>query len=391
MRMTAGLWSIVLALLIGNAYGVPQGASSATQTAATVAIDDDDIGGLVTSGKGPEAGVWVIAETTDLPTRFARIVVTDDRGRYLIPDLPKASYDVWVRGYGLVDSAHVRSAPGRRLNLAATPATDARAAAHYYPSGYWFSLMQVPPKSDFPGTGANGIDPAMKTQADWLRTLKSGTCWACHALGTQATREIPAALDAMSAADAWQRRILSGQAGGNMMQGMSALGMGRALTMFADWSTRIAKGEVPPAPPRPQGIERAIVITEWDWADPKAYLHDEVSTDRRNPRLNANGLIYGALELSADYLPVLDPSKNSVSRVPLTVRDPATRPTSPEMAMPSLFWDKEVDLDEPQQRPQSDVRREGARVVDVHRPPRAEPRFLQGRVGSSVGEAYAGQ
>jgi hypothetical protein len=338
--MIAGLWSIVLALAIGGAHGAPQRASSATP--AAVAIDDDDIGGVVTSSKGPEAGVWVIAETTDLPTRFARIVVTDESGRYLIPDLPKASYDVWVRGYGLVDSARVRSASGRRLNLAATPTTDARAAAHYYPSGYWFSLMQVPPKSDFPGTGANGIAPAMKTQADWLRTLKSGTCWACHALGTQATREIPAVLDAMSATDAWQRRILSGQAGGNMMQGMSALGMGRAVTMFADWSTRIAKGEVPPAPPRPQGIERSIVITEWDWADPKAYLHDEVSTDRRNPRLNANGLIYGSLELSADYLPVLDPAKNSVSRVPLTVRDPATRPTSPEMAMPSLTWDSEV-------------------------------------------------
>jgi hypothetical protein len=174
MRMIAGLWSIVLALAIGGAHGAPQRASSATPAAA-VAIDDDDIGGVVTGSKGPEAGVWVIAETADLPTRFARIVVTDESGRYLIPDLPKASYDVWVRGYGLVDSARVHTAPGRRLNLAATPATDARAAAHYYPSGYWFSLMQVPPKSDFPGTGANGIAPAMKTQADWLRTLKSGT------------------------------------------------------------------------------------------------------------------------------------------------------------------------------------------------------------------------
>ena len=80
------------------------------------------------------------------------------------------------------------------------------------------------------------------------------------------------------------------------------------LKLFADWTDRIAAGEVPPAPPRPQGIERNVVITEWDWADPKAYLHDEVSTDRRNPTVNANGLIYGALELSADYLPVLDPA-----------------------------------------------------------------------------------
>ena len=55
---------------------------------ATVAIDGDDIGGVVASAKGPEAGVWVIAETTDLPTKFAKMVVTDDQGRYLLLDLP---------------------------------------------------------------------------------------------------------------------------------------------------------------------------------------------------------------------------------------------------------------------------------------------------------------
>jgi hypothetical protein len=332
MRLTAALASIVLALVIGGAQSAP----SATQAAATVAIDADDIGGVVTSRKGPEAGVWVIAETTDLPTKFARIVVTDDRGRYLIPDLPKATYDVWVRGYGLVDSKHVRAAAGKLLNLTAEIAPDPRAAAQYYPAGYWFSLMHVPEKSEFPGTGANGIAPAMKTQADWLRTMKSGTCLACHALGTKATREIPVALDAMSPTDAWMRRINSGQAGVDMMRGMTSLGMGRAVTMFSDWTTRIAKGEVPPAPPRPQGAERAIVITEWDWADPKAYLHDEVSTDRRNPRLNPNGLIYGSTELSTDYLPVLDPAHNTISRVPLTVRDPATPMTSQEMPAPSM-------------------------------------------------------
>src|SRR5262245_53336678 len=87
----------------------------ATQGAATVAIDADDIGGVVTGPKGPEAGVWVIAETTGLPTRFVRIVVTDDRGRYVVPDLPKATYSVWVRGYGLVDSAKVTATPGKTL------------------------------------------------------------------------------------------------------------------------------------------------------------------------------------------------------------------------------------------------------------------------------------
>jgi hypothetical protein len=339
MRTTAAIAAAALALVMGMSQAVLLRASS--QASGAVAIDADDIGGVVTGPKGPEAGVWVIAETSDLPTKFARIVVTDDRGRYVIPDLPKANYDVWVRGYGLVDSAHVKGAPGKLLNLTATAAPDPRAAAQYYPAGYWLSLMQVPAKSEFPGTGANGIAPAMKTQQDWLRQLKSGGCLACHALGTKATREIPAEIKSMPRNDAWQRRILSGQAGGNMMQGMSVFGIQRALTMFSDWSERIAEGEVPQAPPRPQGIERTIVITEWDWADPKAYLHDEVSTDRRNPRLNPNGLIYGATELSTDYLPVLDPVHHTISRVPLTVRDPATPATSRDMGAPSFNWGDE--------------------------------------------------
>ena len=112
--------------------------------------------------------------------------------------------------------------------------------------------------------------------------------------------------------------------------------------MFADWTDRIAGGEVPPAPPRPQGVERNVVITQWDWADPKAYLHDVVSTDRRNPTVNANGPIYGALELSADYLPVLDPMTHTTSQVPLTVRDPNTPPTSPTMPQPSPYWGDEA-------------------------------------------------
>ena len=340
MRFAAALGVTALAVVVATTNGLAQRGAGRAAT-ESVPIDADDIGGVVASRTGPEPGVWVIAETNDLPTKFVRIVVTDEQGRYLLPDLPRATYDIWVRGYGLVDSAHVKSPPGKAVNLTATPAPDPRAAAQYYPAGYWFSLIQVPAKREFPGTGANGIGPGMKTQADWLRTLKSGTCLACHALGTKATREISPALHATSSTDAWQRRILAGQAGGNMMQTMSSLGMPRAVTMFAEWSDRIAKGEVPPAPPRPQGIERNIVITEWDWADPKAYLHDEVSTDRRHPRLNANGLIYGALELSADYLPVLDPVRHSVTRVPLTVRDPATRPTSAEMPAPSPYWGDE--------------------------------------------------
>src|SRR3954454_3451797 len=107
-------------------------------------IDADDIGGVVISAKGPEAGVWVIAETTELPTKFVKIVVTDDAGRYVIPDLPKANYNVWVRGYGLVDSPKVQTAPGKLLNLTAVPAANAAAAAEYYPPIYWFSMLKIP-------------------------------------------------------------------------------------------------------------------------------------------------------------------------------------------------------------------------------------------------------
>jgi hypothetical protein len=309
-----------------------------------IAMDGDDIAGVVTGAKGPEAGVWVIAETTDLPTRFVRIVVTDDQGRYLLPDLPKASYQVWVRGYGLVDSPKTTSAPGRRLALKAVPAPNARAAAHYYPAGYWFSLLKVPGKDEFPGTGGrgNGIQPGIASQAQYLRILKSGGCTACHQLGTIGTREIPSALGTFnSSLDAWQRRIASGQAGAQMVGTVNQVGL-RMQQEFADWTDRIKAGEVPPQPPRPQGLERNVVITQWDWADPKHYLHDEVSTDRRNPTVNANGPLYGALELSADYIPVLDPTTHTTSRIPLTVRDPNTPPTPPDMAQPSPYWGSEV-------------------------------------------------
>src|SRR6184192_727999 len=170
-RETMNLNRILLSFTLAAAAGVlTLAAPSRAQQPAAVAIDNDDIGGVVTGPNGPEAGVWVIAETRDLPTRFVRIVVTDDQGRYLLPDLPKASYTVLVRGYGLVDSPKVQASPGKALDLKATTAPDPRAAAEYYPAGYWFSLLRIPDKSEFPGTGptGNGISPNIKSQADWV-------------------------------------------------------------------------------------------------------------------------------------------------------------------------------------------------------------------------------
>src|SRR5688500_18041435 len=210
-----------------------------------ITIDRDDIAGTVTGASGPEAGVWVIAETSDLPTKFARIVVTDDQGRYLLPDLPQASYDIWVRGYGLVDSPKQRAEPGTMLNLQATPAPNPRAAAEYYPAGYWFSLIRVPADSEFPGTGpeGNGINPAFKSQPEYVRLLKNNSCLGCHQMGSKGTRELHPGLGSFESSEkAWERRLLSGQAGGAMLPAVQQMGP-RTLKMFADWTDRIAAGE----------------------------------------------------------------------------------------------------------------------------------------------------
>jgi len=296
-------------------------------------IRDTDIGGGVTGPGGPEAGVWVIAETTDLPTKFAKIVVTDDLGRYLIPDLPRANYRVWVRGFGLVDSPKVDASPGRTVDLIAVPARSDTDAAQYYPAMYWWALLNPPSKSEFPM-------PKIKSQGEWLNIIKVGACGSCHALGTPWTRTLSHNLgEFKSSVEAWQRRLLSGQAQFFMARDIGRLDTERALQMFADWTDRIAGGELPFAKPqRPQGIERNIVVTLWDWGRPTGYLHDLVSTDRRNPRLNPNGKVYGSPEDSTDFVPILDPVTSTASEVLHPVRDPET-PSSKSNAMaPSAVW-----------------------------------------------------
>src|SRR5579862_4848046 len=146
-------WTIVvLAILAVSTFGH----AAKKPAGAAIPMDATDIAGVVSSAKGPEAGVWVIAETKELGTGYRKIVVTDDQGRYLIPDLPKANYSIWVRGYGLVDSAKVQAAPGKQLDLKADIAPSAKEAAQYYPAAYWYALLHIPPKSDFPGSGESG-------------------------------------------------------------------------------------------------------------------------------------------------------------------------------------------------------------------------------------------
>ena len=295
--------------------------SAFAQIAPVVAIDDDDIGGVVRGPNGPEAGVWVIAETTDLPTKFARMVVTDDQGRYLIPDLPVANYQIWVRGYGLVDSAKMRAKPGQILNLAAVPAPDAASAAHYYPAIHWFTMMKIPPASDF---GGSTDIPKNITRDRWLKQMNNVDCIGCHQIGQEATRTIPAQFGHFdSGADAWVRRLQAGQAGSAMTNRIAGEFGAVPYKYFGDWTDRIAKGELPSTKPeRPQGVERNIVVSSWEWSEPNKYLHDLISSDRRYPSVNAYGPLYGSPEYSTDNMPILDPKTAKVTYFKMPVQDP---------------------------------------------------------------------
>ena len=222
----------------------------------------------------------MIAETSDLPTKYIKIVVTDDQGRYVLPDLPKVNYQVFVRGYGLVDSQRVPAKTGQHLDLRAVLAPDGRSAAQVYPAEYWLSLAKIPP-GDLFATDA---------------TLAVKNCLQCHQLGDKATREIPPATLQLgtfkSSAELWDRRVRSGPAGEFMNGVYQSLGAQRK--MFADWTDRIAAGEYPKnPPPRPGGLERNVVVTMWDWGSETAYMHDAAASDTRNPTVNANGLVFG--------------------------------------------------------------------------------------------------
>jgi hypothetical protein len=144
--------------------------------------------------------------------------------------------------------------------------------------------------------------------------LKNKDCIGCHQLGQLATRTIPAAFGHFKTSEeAWARRIQSGQAAPLMVSPIGHFG-GVPLKYFADWTDRVAKGELPSTkPPRPQGIERNIVVTTWDWSNEKKYLHDLISSDKRHPTVNAYGKLYGSPEYSTDHLPVLDPKTGKVT------------------------------------------------------------------------------
>src|SRR5438034_1027198 len=184
------------------------------------------------------------------------------------------------------------------------------------------------------GPSGNGINPAMRTKGQFMDVIKTNGCVTCHQLGNKATRTIPESLGKFASGyEAWTRRIQSGQASTQMVNNVDRLGTQAALKMLGDWTDRVAAGELPASKPeRPTGVERNAVYTVWDWSNRKAYVHDAAVSDKRNPTVNANGLIFGATENSTDMVPVFDPVKNIAYEIKLPVRDPKT-PSEQEVPM----------------------------------------------------------
>ena len=309
--MVAGLAAIGLAATLMSCAGLEEMTDE-----VGIEIDADDIGGFVTSAQGPEAGVWVVAETTDLPTRFIRIVATDDLGRYVVPDLPDATYEVFARGYGLVDSPRVSATPGQLLDLEAVVAPDARAAAQVYPAAWWLSMVELP--------------EGEHSQQE-LGSSVTG-CLNCHQVGNRATREIPGGILSQSDShlDAWDRRVQMGPMGAAMNGMYRQLGPQRE--MLANWTAGSPTGEAPSQrPPRPTGTERNVVVTLWDWGTETDGRTDSTPSDVRDATVNANGLVYGVVQPS-DILTVLDPVEHRASTIQIPSSAPpilTDTPTSP--------------------------------------------------------------
>ena len=290
----------VLMIWMLSGSGTPQAA------AASVNVGKKSIGGVVTSSKGPEAGVWVIAQTKDLPAPYTKIVVTDDQGRYVVPDLPPANYTVWVRGYGLVDSKPQSAALGKETDLKAEVAPDPQTAAKVYPAAWWASMMKFPD------------DKAEQRKM----VLDMKECYDCHQLGNDLTRHIEhsSVPNAKTTMEAWDQRTKLGPSGPSMGGFFQAFGAQKQ--MFVDWVDSIAKGAAPMTPPsRPQGLERNLVITEWDWGLPKQGRSDAAAADTRNPRINANGPMFEVSEMT-DTVNIVYPTQNKTEIIKVNTEAP---------------------------------------------------------------------
>ena len=162
---------------------------------------------------------------------------------------------------------------------------------------------------------------------------------ACHQVGGKATREIPPSFTkvASSSLDAWDRRTGSGPEGPGMLASFKQMGADRQV--FADWTDRVAKGEIPKgAPSRPAGVERNLVVSLWDWGTKLDGRTDAQASDLRNANVNANGKVF-MVSRTTDVMAILDPVEHRTQ----VIKVPSTAPVAGAKTPTSAYWgDEEV-------------------------------------------------
>jgi hypothetical protein len=170
---------------------------------------------------------------------------------------------------------------------------------------YWYTCSSArAERVPWQGHRRQRHSATIQTQAQFVDQLKQG-CQLCHQLGNQITRSVDhmKALNFKTALEAWDHRVKTGQRGGEMDGMMRRLGP-RALRMYAEWTDRIAAGALPPAPPRPAGAERNLVVTMWDWGNSTSYMHDEITTSKQNPRVNVAGRCGRSMPRTLRVMPI---------------------------------------------------------------------------------------
>ena len=394
--LCVGVAAIAVAMFLTGATAQLRAQQSAPPG---VTVGESDLGGVVTGPNGPEAGVWVIAETTDLPTQ----VREDRRHRRSgpLPDARSAEGELQRVGARLrprrFAQGHDRARQDPQPHGGRRRRTRTR-RREYYPADLLVLDAQGPGEERVPRHRTDGQRHRPRTsrpRREWLRhgqvrrllrpaissatrhTRRSRRSWATFAIaggGVGAPHQ-------------------SGQAGPQMANAIGRLGADRALKLFADWTDRIAAGELPPRSRRGRRASSATSSSRCGTGRIRRPIcTTRSSTDRRNPTVNANGPIYGALEQSTDYLPG---ARSGDAHRRRQVKHAGARPEHAAVdarsrSQPSPYWGDEPIWDEQDQRPQSDARREGPRLD--HRPrvaPARQSGLLQGGIEPSVGEAVS--
>ena len=266
-----------------------------------------------------------------------------------------------MRGYGLIDSAKVQRTPGKTLNLKAVTAPSDAAAAQYYPAIYWYSMLKIPDKSEFPGTGekGNGMAENLKHQEQWLDVGQDQRLQylpparqQSDADDSQGVRRIQILHRRVAAA----HRLRAGDDIDAQCDRLASIQTSIGAFCRLDRPGRRRRA-CPNRSHRGRRVSSAISSSRvWDWSNAKAYLHDEIATDKRKPTVNANGPLYGSTELSTDLVPVLDPVRHRAYEIKHPVRDPNTPSAKTDPLTPSPYWGDGGDLGQPIQPAQSDDR-----------------------------------